>query len=81
MTRVEDVVKTSIHSKCKDSELIFPFLILEAKSGKAGASFEEMEMQVCMPIQEALQLQWNILKTPGNSAGVSGASMVWYVLY
>ncbi|KAJ4359985.1 uncharacterized protein N0V89_000544 [Didymosphaeria variabile] len=80
-TIVEDVVETSLHPNNGGSQLLFPFLVVEAKSEKGVASFEQMELQTCFPIQNSLQLQLELLETQGNTMGVPGGPLVWYLAY
>lgn len=41
--------------------LLFPFLILEAKSGKSSSGFREIQMQTAFPIFALLKLQQDLV--------------------
>jgi len=59
--------------------LLFPFLVLEAKSEKSPENFEHMEIQTAFPIKNALQLQYDLLKAKGNRMDVPGGPLVWFL--
>jgi hypothetical protein len=73
---LEDVLKVSINPDNGGDPLLFPFLILEAKSEKGSENFEHMEIQTAFPIQNALKLQYDLLKTPGNTMDAPGGPLV-----
>ncbi|CZR61240.1 uncharacterized protein PAC_11136 [Phialocephala subalpina] len=75
---VEDVVKVSVNPDNGGDPLLFPFLVLEAKGEKAGENFEQMEIQTAFPIRNILKLQYDLLKTPGNTMDVPGGPLVWF---
>ncbi|RYP08292.1 hypothetical protein DL765_008834 [Monosporascus sp. GIB2] len=76
---VEDVVKTTLNPDNGGSPLLFPFLILEAKREKGAENFEHMEIQTPFPIKHALQLQYDLLHTRGNTMDVPGGPLVWFM--
>ncbi|OCK85348.1 hypothetical protein K432DRAFT_439332 [Lepidopterella palustris CBS 459.81] len=76
---IEDVVKVSVNPDNGGDPLLFPFLVLEAKREKGPDSFEHMEMQTAFPIKNALQLQYDLLKTRGNTMDVPGGPLVWFL--
>jgi hypothetical protein len=76
---VEDVVKTTLNPDNGGSPLLFPFLLLEAKREKHAQNFEQMETQTAFPIKHALQLQYDLLQTPGNTMDVPGGPLVWFL--
>ncbi|KAF2474461.1 uncharacterized protein BDR25DRAFT_386024 [Lindgomyces ingoldianus] len=76
---LEEVVKVSINPDNGGSALLFPFLILEAKGEKGVDNFEEMEIQSAFPIRNALKLQYDLLKTKGNTMDVPGGPLVWFL--
>ncbi|KAL1592242.1 hypothetical protein SLS60_011319 [Paraconiothyrium brasiliense] len=80
-TVVEDVIDISLHHDNGGSQLLFPFLVVEAKSEKGASTFEQMELQTCFPIQNCLQLQLELLETQGNTIDVPGGPLVWYFAY
>src|SRR6266498_4986773 len=69
---IEDVVKTSMNVENGGEPILFPFLVLEAKGEKSPQNFEHMEIQTAFPIKNALQLQYDLLKTKGNTMDVPG---------
>jgi hypothetical protein len=74
---VKDVVKVAINRDNGGLPLLFPFLVLEAKSGE-GNGFERVEVQSALPIMEALNLQRSLLTTPGNTANIPDDPLVWF---
>jgi hypothetical protein len=62
-------------SPFKDGKVLYPFLIIEAKSEKASPGFESIENQTAFPIRTLLKLQ-------NDLNGVSERSMkplVWFL--
>jgi len=53
--------------------------VLEAKGEKSAEGFEHMEIQTAFPIKNALQLQYDLLKTRGNTMDVPGGPLVWFL--
>ena len=76
---IEDVVKTSMTLENGGDPLLFPFLVLEAKGEKGPQGFEYMEVQTAFPIKNALKLQYDLLKTTGNTMDVPGGPLVWFL--
>jgi len=76
---LEDILKVSINPDNGGEPLLFPFLILEAKSEKGNENFEHMEIQTAFPVRNALKLQHDLLKMPGNTMYVPGGPLVWFV--
>jgi hypothetical protein len=58
--------------------LLFPLLILEAKREKDAQNFEQMEIQTGFPIKNTLKLQYDLMKTRGNTMDVPGGPLVWF---
>ena len=75
---LEDVLDFSVHPDNGGDPLLFPFLVVEAKSEKGNGSFEHMEMQTQFPIRDMLQLQYRLLKMRGNNMDVPGGPLVWF---
>ncbi len=69
--RIEEILQTSINPDGGDP-LLFPFLLLEARGEKGPENFEHMEIQTSFPIKHALKLQYDLLKTRGNTMDVPG---------
>jgi hypothetical protein len=72
------VINVSVNPDNGGGPLLFPFLILEAKCEKGAQSFEQMEIQTAFPIMNALRLQYDLLKTRGNTMDVPGGPLVWF---
>ena len=56
--------------------LLYPFLIVEAKSQKSGAGFDAIEMQTAFPIRTLLKLQHDLNDAVGESPGNS--PLIWF---
>jgi hypothetical protein len=76
---IGEVIKSSVNIDNGGDPLLFPFLVLEAKGEKGSENFEQMEVQTSFPIKNALQLQYDLLKTPGNIMEVPGGPLVWFL--
>ena len=76
---LEDVLKISMNPDNGGEPLLFPFLVLEAKSEKGGENFEHIEIQTAFPVRNALKLQHDLLKQPGNTMDVPGGPLAWFV--
>jgi hypothetical protein len=76
---VEAVVKTTLNPDTRGSPLLFPFLLSEAKRESSTEGFEQMEIQTCFPIKHALQLQYDLLHTYGNTMDVPGGPLIWFL--
>jgi hypothetical protein len=72
-------LQLSIHPDNGGDPLLFPFLIFEAKGGMGAESFMHMEIQTAFPIKHALKLQYDLLKTRGNTMDVPGGPLVWFL--
>ncbi|KAL4864782.1 hypothetical protein BDV12DRAFT_7645 [Aspergillus spectabilis] len=59
-------------------QLLFPFLILEAKSGKLG-DMAAVEMQTCFSIQRLLKLQYDLQRAGNNNPGKLDP-LVWFLV-
>jgi hypothetical protein len=64
------------HGPFADSELLYPFLICEAKA-EDGEGFEAIEAQTAFPIRTCLKLQDNLRQT----SGVPLKPFVWFLAY
>ncbi|PMD34539.1 hypothetical protein L207DRAFT_467194 [Hyaloscypha variabilis F] len=76
---LEEFLQLSIHPDNGGDPLLFPFLIFEAKGGMGAESFMHMEIQTAFPIKHALKLQYDLLKTRGNTMDVPGGPLVWFL--
>jgi hypothetical protein len=65
--------------------LLFPFLILEAKSGKSSSGFYEIQTQTAFPIFALLKLQEDLLAqvrkvgTAGGGGGGAVKPLIWFL--
>ena len=65
--------------KRKDGEpLLFPFLILEAKSAK-GDDFDSMQKQTAFPIRTLLKMQADLQDLSGKEIAWQGGPLVWFL--
>ena len=79
MQTVGDLVRSSPFKEGIAS-LLFPFLILEAKSGRSSYNFNDIFNQTAFPIQTLLKLQEHLrAQVQENEAGPS--PLVWYFAY
>ncbi|KAF7593678.1 hypothetical protein BBP40_011088 [Aspergillus hancockii] len=66
-----------VHSPTLNSpEMLFPFLILEAKSEVGGPGFQYVETQTAFPIRTLLNIQSSLDKSTNI-----GRSLVWFLAY
>jgi hypothetical protein len=65
------------HSPFKDSSLLYPFLVIEAKREGGGPGFESIETQTAFPIREFLTIQDDLRKR----TGVHRDPLLWFMAY
>jgi hypothetical protein len=58
--------------------LLFPFLVLEAKSEKGQDSFGSIEMQTAFSIRTLLKIQADLYSAVGKQPTRLGAPLVWF---
>jgi hypothetical protein len=58
-----------------DGKVLYPFLIIEAKSEKRSPGFESIETQTAFPIRTLLKLQ----KDLSTASGISLKPLVWFL--
>lgn len=63
----------------ENNEIIFPFLILEAKSETSKDNFHDINNQTGLAIREMLNLQIELFKLAGRSYGENVGPIVWYI--
>lgn len=61
--------------------LLFPFLILEAKSGKGGSDLGAAEMQTAFCIRRLLKLQYDLLAATGEQSQRKSEPLIWFFAY
>lgn len=59
--------------------LLFPFLVLEAKSEKGQDGFNSIQMQTALSIRTLLQLQHDLQKTVGDETELHDGPLVWFI--
>ena len=59
--------------------LLYPFLILEAKSGKGQDSFDTIEKQTAFPIRTLLRLQEDLVQQCSNGPSWQDGPTVWFL--
>jgi hypothetical protein len=60
---------------------IYPFLVMEAKSLKAGSSFQKIETQTAVPIRNHLYLQLKLQEDEFNRMQIPGGPLSWFLAY
>jgi hypothetical protein len=65
------------HSPFKDRKILYPFLVIEAKSEKGSPGFESIETQSALAIRTCLVLQRDL----ETATGVSLHPLVWFIAY
>jgi hypothetical protein len=78
---IGDVVKTSPFLADGDP-VLFPFLVLEAKSDKSADSFKDIEVQTAFSIRELLRLQDDLYQAAnGTRDEAHMRPFVWFISY
>ena len=76
--RIGEIIRTHPFSdKCE--ELIYPFLVLEAKSEKSSYSLSDAEAQTACTIVTLLQLQIDLLQKAKNGSISHQDPLVWFL--
>ena len=71
------LVKGLRHSPFPGADMLYPFLILEAKSEGRGPGFESIETQTAFPIRTCVKLQNDLRR----QSGVSLDPLLWFMSY
>ncbi|KAL2840286.1 hypothetical protein BJY01DRAFT_250066 [Aspergillus pseudoustus] len=74
---VADVVKSDLFAST--SGIIFPFLVLEAKQGRARDSSRDIERQMAFPAFEMLRMQTRLIKMSGLANRRKYLPRVWLI--
>ena len=77
--RVVDLLQISGNPDGGGKRLLFPFLVMEAKSGKGGSDFDEIEIQTAHPIMNLLMLQHELQQIESNKMAVPGGPLAWFL--
>lgn len=59
--------------------LLFPFLVLEAKSGRAACDWNEIEMQTVFSIRTLLEIQAELQSSSERTSALSPLPLVWFL--
>jgi hypothetical protein len=78
-TLVIDLINVSLQAMDGD-RLLFPFLVLEAKSGKATDDWYSIKLQSCFPIRSALEIQRQLRLTNGSRSRWIEGPLVWFIM-
>ena len=65
------------HSPFGDRRLLYPFLVIEAKSEKGSPGFEYIETQTALPLRTCMKLQEDL----ANSTESNLTPLVWFMAY
>ena len=76
--RLADVLQVSCNPDQGGRPLLFPFLVMEAKSLKGGSNFDEIEIQTALPIRNHLKVQHELQHFESNKMEVPGGPLVWF---
>jgi hypothetical protein len=77
--RLADILQTSCNPDDSGKRLLFPFLVMEAKRGRQGSDFDEVEIQTAHPIRHSLVLQWELHQNEFNQMQMPGGPLVWFL--
>lgn len=78
-TLVRDLVNVSPLSPDGDP-LLFPFLILEAKSGKSEDDWHSIKLQTAFPIRASLDVQNSVRLASGADCRWKAGPLVWFFM-
>lgn len=76
---VRDLLKRSPLSEDGDP-LLFPFLVLEAKSGKSDNDWRSIKLQTSFPIRAFLEYQRNLQVATGQRSKWKAGPLVWFFM-
>lgn len=75
--RICDTIKVSPYNE-ESNRLLFPFLIIEAKSNKSGFDFHAIGIQTIFAIKQLLELQMDLRAASGKE---TFEPLVWFIGY
>lgn len=67
--------------KVDGDPIVYPFLIIEAKSEKGADSFTDIQVQTAFAIRELLSLQGELAQAAGEGTEWDGGPLVWFLSY
>lgn len=59
-------------------ELLYPFLVLEAKSGKSDYDWDSIRIQTAFPIRTFLETQNRLYKAVGSQSRSRSSPLIWF---
>ncbi|KEF62473.1 uncharacterized protein A1O9_00446 [Exophiala aquamarina CBS 119918] len=77
----ESVKHSPFPNKNNNEPLLFPFLVLEAKSERGNGSFTQIETQTAFTIRTLLDLQYGLKKASGPGSQWKAEPLVWFIGY
>jgi hypothetical protein len=75
--RLADVLQVTCNPDRGGKNLLFPFLVMEAKKGRSD--FDEIEIQTAHPIINLLDLQHQLQHNEFNEMEVPGGPLAWFL--
>jgi hypothetical protein len=75
---ISDVIPSSPFDTSVEN-LLFPFLIIEAKSEKGSVGFDNIQAQTAFPIRALLVLQDKLHQAANNDTIQIGRPLVWFI--
>ena len=76
--RLGDILQTSCNPDNGGRNLLYPFLVMEAKSGKGGSNFDDIEVQTALPMRNSLVVQQNLQQIVPERVKVPGGPLAWF---
>ena len=67
------------HSPVKKAQLMYPFLVLEAKRENGAPGFRSVESQTAFPIRRFLRIQDELQRASENKIGLD--PLVWFFAF
>lgn len=60
--------------------ILFPFLAIEAKSGKSNYDWHSIKLQTALPIHTFLEAQQSLRRATGNKSKWKAGPLVWFFM-
>jgi hypothetical protein len=78
---IGECIRTSPLNADGGEPVIFPFLVIEAKSEKGRDSFSDIEVQTAFSIRTLLKLQQDLRDAAGYDNESEASPLVWFFSY
>jgi len=78
-TMIGERVKHSPLSNNNIEPLLFPFLVLEAKSERSNDNFSQIETQTAFTVRTLLDLQYSLKEAAGAGSQWRAGPLVWFI--